>query len=163
MPIDPKNLAVDYYFGDLQYWKLPEIAAGALEQGFEGPALIRLASLMNLGTHNLREEDIGASEIDAAFREMGVSAPITRDDARLALAIKSAQRVLSGHSSVFDEATYVRIHLCDLSEAPDSLNKILNLSRETRNAPRTEWDRIEAALTAAFSEFLANQKAHAPE
>jgi hypothetical protein len=27
-----------YYFGDLQYWKLPQIAADALEQGHDGDA-----------------------------------------------------------------------------------------------------------------------------
>jgi hypothetical protein len=32
--IDPKRIAVEYYFGELQYWKLPSIAATALEEGF---------------------------------------------------------------------------------------------------------------------------------
>jgi hypothetical protein len=36
---------------------------------------------------------------------MEVDAPITKDDARLALAIKSAHPVLDGGSNVFDEAS----------------------------------------------------------
>jgi len=157
MRIDPEKLAVDYYFGDLQYWKLPEIAADALEQGYDGPALRKLASVASLSSHDLRAEDIGATEIDVAFREMGVDAPITKDNARVALAIKSAHKALNGDSNVFDEATYVRIHLCGLSESPDALSRIVLLSREARNAPRSEWSRIEADLRDAFSDFLMRQ------
>jgi hypothetical protein len=158
MRIDPKNLAVDYYFGDLQYWKLPRIAADALEEGYDGPALRRLAGLANPVSSDIQE-----NEIDAAFREMGVDAPITEDDALLALAIKSAHKALNGGSNVFDEATYVRIHLCKLSDSPDALKRIVNFSREARNAPRSQWSRIEADLVDAFEEFLMSQKAQAPE
>lgn len=153
MLTDPRDLALDYYFGDLQYWKLPQVAADALEAGHDGPALRRLAGLVNpVGS------DIPTSEIDAAFREMGVDAPITEDNARLALAIKAARKVASGESNVFDEATYVRVHLCRLSDPPDVLKHIVNLSREARNAPRSQWSRIEADLVNAFRDFLTCQK-----
>jgi hypothetical protein len=158
MGIDPKKLAVDYYFGDLQYWMLPRIAADALEGGYDGPALRKLAWLANGSSHDIRAEDIGASEIDAAFCEMGVDAPVTKDIARLALATEAANRALNGHSNVFDEATHVRIHLCELSEAPESLRRIVSLSKEAGNASRSEWSRIEADLNQAFSDFLTNQK-----
>jgi hypothetical protein len=163
MRIDPKKLAVDYYFGDLQYWKLPRLAADALEEGYDGPALRKLAWLANLSSHDIRAENIGASEIDAAFREMGVNAPVAKDAARLALAIESANRVLNGQSNVFDEATHVRIHLCELSEPPESLRRIVSLSKEAKNAPRSEWSRIEADLNHAFSDFLTGQRTQAPE
>ena len=158
MRIDPKNLAVDYYFGDLQYWKFPRIAADALEEGYDGPALRRLAGLANPVSGDIQED-----EIDAAFREMGVDAPITEDNARLALAIKSAHKALNGDSNVFDEATYVRIHLCQLSDSPDALKRIVNLSKEARNTPRSQWSRIEADLVDAFEEFLMCHKAQVPE
>jgi len=29
MKLLPRQLAIEYYFGDLQYWKLPKLAAGA--------------------------------------------------------------------------------------------------------------------------------------
>jgi hypothetical protein len=86
---------------------------------------------------------------------MGVNAPISNDDARLALAIESAHKVLNGDSNVFDEATYVRIHLCELSDFPDALSRIVILSRDAQSAPRSEWSRIEADLRNAFSDFLA--------
>ena len=82
---DPKALAVQYYFGDLQYWKLPGIAIEALEHGFDGPALRRPSRLVNPVQSDIRQE-----EIDSAFCEMGVNAPIPKSEARLALARGSA-------------------------------------------------------------------------
>jgi hypothetical protein len=59
------KLAVEYYFDDLQYWKLPRIAADALQLGYDGPALRALAGLAGrLGS------EIRANEIELAFREM---------------------------------------------------------------------------------------------
>src|SRR4051794_11217520 len=103
MRINPKRLAVEYYFGDLQYWKLPRIAADALEEGYDGPALRSLAGMLNPV-----ESDMRTDEIDRAFREMGVHAPVSKENARVALAIESAQKALNGQSNVFDEATYIR-------------------------------------------------------
>lgn len=158
MRIDPNELAADYYFGDLQYRKLPRIAANALEQGYDGAALRRIAGLTDPVASDLQD-----TEIDAAFREMGINAPISEDHARLVLATKSAHKALNGDSNVFDEATYVRIHLCKLSDGPDSLKRIVNLSRKARNAPRSQWDRIEADLVNAFQDFLKHQKDQAPD
>jgi hypothetical protein len=70
---DPNRLAVQHYFGDLQYWKLPGICIKALERGFDGSALRRLSGLMNPVQSDIRPE-----EIDSAFREMGVNAPIPK-------------------------------------------------------------------------------------
>lgn len=163
MQNDPKKLAIDYYFGDLQYWKLPRFAADALENGYDGPVLRRLAGLANLSSHDIRAEDIEANEIDAAFREMGVDAPITKDAARLALALESARRALHGQSNVFDEATHIRIHLCELSETPQSLKRIVDLSEEAKNVPRSARNRLEAELTNAFSDFVMRQESKTPE
>jgi hypothetical protein len=138
MPVDREQLAVLYYFGDLEYWKLPRIAADVLEEGYDGPALRTLAGLASLSSHDIRAEDIRANEIDSAFCEMGVNPPITKDQARLVLATESAQKALHGQSNVFEEATHVRIHLCELSEPPESLSRIVNLSKEARNAPRSQ-------------------------
>jgi len=76
----------------------------------------------------------------------------------MALAIESAHRAIHGQSNVFEEATHVRIHLCELSEPPDSLRQIVNLSKEAKNAPRSEWGRIAADLKNAFADFLSCQK-----
>lgn len=162
MPIDPKRIAVEYYFGDLQYWKLPNIAADALEHGYDGPALRRLARLANLDGRDVHAEDVRNNEIDSAFCEMGVDAPITSEVAQMVLATESAQRAICGGSNVFDEATYIRIHLCKLSDPPESLRDIVNLSKEAKSAPRSDWNRIEASLKDAFTDFLTRQKNLAP-
>ena len=77
--MDPNRIAVQYYFGDLQAWKLPRIAADALEYAHDGPALRRLAALADRSGSDLREDDLRAGEIDAAFREMGIDAPIPKE------------------------------------------------------------------------------------
>ena len=157
MRIDPGQLAVLYYFGDLEYWQLPQIAADALEEGYDGPALRALAGLANLNRRDIKADDIRANDIDAAFCEMAIKAPIKKDQARLVLAAQSARKALNGKSNLFDEATHVRVHLCELTEPPDSLRRIVDLSKESRNAPRSEWGRIEADLKNAFADFLSHQ------
>ena len=157
MNIDPNRLAVEYYFGDLQYWKLPQIAIEALERGHDGPALRRLAAMAARPASALREEDIRAVDNDSGFREMGVDAPIPKGKARLALAIESAHRAINGRSNVFDEATHIRIHLCELSDPPESLRQIVHLSKRAQNAPRSQWGQLETDLQEAFAMFLNSQ------
>jgi hypothetical protein len=136
MRIDPKRLAVEYYFGNLQYWNLPRIAAYALEQGYDGPALRYLA-----GMFNPVESDMRTEEIDRAFREMSVDAPVSKENARLFLAIESAQKALNGQCNVFDEATYIRISLCELSDPPDTLNSLLLAHVNTAKSFKTTTTR----------------------
>lgn len=153
MSFDPNRIAVLYYFGDLSYWKLPKIAADALERGFDGASLRRLAGLTNPVASDIKPEDI-----DSAFKEMGVSAPIPKDVARLALATEVVMKALHGGSNVFDEATHIRIHLCNLKEAPPELSRIVALSQDAERAPRARWDQLERELTDAMSEFLRSRK-----
>lgn len=146
---DPRKLAVLYYFGDLSYWQLPAISADALERGFDGPALRRLAGLVKPVASDIRPE-----EIDSAFREMGVAAPIPKDKARLVLATEAARRAMSGESNVFNEATHIRVHLCGWHEAPPELQPIVTLSDESEHAPRRKWKQLENDLRDAMSAFL---------
>jgi hypothetical protein len=156
MKFDPRRIAVEYYFGYLQYWKLPRIAADALEEGYDGPALRRLAGRANQSCVDMCAEDLSASEIDSAFREMGIGAPIAKDSARILLATECVQTALDGQSNVFDSATHIRIHLCELSDPPEPLRRIVNLSKEASNAPRSQWSRLESDLRNAFTDFLTS-------
>jgi len=150
---DPYNLAVLYYFGDLSYWHLPAISADALEHGFDGRFLRRLAGLVNPVASDIRPE-----EIDSAFREMGVDAPLPKDQARLALATEAARRAISGESNMFNEATHIRIHICEWHEPPPELQPIVALSVESEHAPRWKWDQLEKQLRDAMSKFLSTRK-----
>ena len=149
MRFDPKRLAVDYYFGDLQYSKLPAIAADALVDGYDGPALRSLAALANPVASDIFDKDV-----DSDFREMSVAAPIPEDEARLILAVKSAQKALGEGANVFDQATYIRIHLCKLADPHESLRCLVTLSNEAKIAPRSQWSRIESDLRQEFRRFL---------
>jgi hypothetical protein len=129
---NPRKIAVLYYFGDFSYWKLPDVAAEALAVGFDGIALRNLAELTNIV-----ESDLIPTHIDAAFREMGIDAPIPKDVARLVLATESVGKALSGESNVFDEATHIRMHLCELNNPPPDLHRIVDLARQSKSAPRS--------------------------
>jgi hypothetical protein len=63
---DSNAMAVQYYSGDLSYWRLPAIGVEALGRGFDGRSSRILA-----GQVNPVETDIRPDEIDSAFREMG--------------------------------------------------------------------------------------------
>ena len=149
---DPNAIAIQYYFGDLQYWKLPGICIKALEHGFDGRALRRLSGLVNPVERDMRQE-----EIDAAFREMGVNAPIPKEQARLVLAREAIRRALAGETDVFNEATHIRIHICNWHEAPPELQPIVDLSAQSENAPRWEWNKLEKQLRNAMAQFLGSR------
>lgn len=83
---------------------------------------------------------------------MGVDAPIAKDELRMILAFESARKALDGRSNVFDEATHIRIHLCELSEPPDALQRIVKLSKEAANASRLHWQRFEADIRRSKQE-----------
>jgi hypothetical protein len=150
---DPNTLAVLYYFGDLQYWKMPAICIEALEHGFDGRALRRLSGLVNPVERDIRQE-----EIDSAFREMGVAAPIPKEAARLALATDAAKRALAGETDVFNEATHIRLHICEWHEAPPELQPIVALSEQSENAPSWKWNKLEKQLRDAMAQFLSTRK-----
>lgn len=149
---DPDAIAVQYYFGDIQYWKLPGICIEALEQGFDGRFLRRLSGLVNPVERDIRQE-----EIDAAFREMGINAPIPKEKARLVLATDAAKRALAGETNLFNEATHIRIHICELHDAPPELQPIVALSEQAEHAPSWQWKQLENQLRDAMTQFLNSQ------
>lgn len=74
-------MRVLYYLGDLQYREIPAIFVEALEHGFDRYALRRLPQMVNPVKRDIRPQ-----EIDLAFCEIGVNAPIPKDGARLVAA-----------------------------------------------------------------------------
>jgi hypothetical protein len=150
---NPSRLAVLYYFGDLQYWKLPGVAVEALVNGYDGVALRKLA-----GLNDVVECDLPVGEIDSAFREMGVAAPIPKAEAALILATEAVERVIDGDGNVFDVATHIRIHLCGLENPMLQLRRIVELSLEATHAPRHRWNALEEDLRAAMSSFLGSRR-----
>ncbi|MDE3062308.1 MAG: hypothetical protein KGJ51_04545 [Acidobacteriota bacterium] len=159
MTIDPKRIAAEYYFGDLQYWQIPGIFIHALEEDFDGPALRRIAGLAILNRKDILKVEIEPNDIDSAFREMGVDAPISKQRAQMILATECAAKAMNGQWNVFDAATHIRVHLCGLSEPPEPLMRIVQLSEKARGAPRAEWSHMETDLKLAIEDFCARREA----
>jgi len=53
------------------------------------------------------------------------------ENARLLLAIESAQKALTGRSNVFDEVTYIRVSRCELCDPRDTLNSPCSANANT--------------------------------
>jgi hypothetical protein len=149
---NPSRLACLYYFGDLQYWKLPGVAVDALVNGYDAAALRKVA-----GLKGVVESELPVGEIDSAFQEMGVAAPISKADAALFLATEAVKSVMAGDGNVFDVSTHIRIHLCGSENSMPELRRIVELSAEARRAPRHRWSTLEKDLRAAMSSFLASR------
>ncbi len=64
---------------------------------------------------------------------------------------------MSGESNLFNEATHIRIHICELRNAPAELKPIIELSAESEHAPRWKWKQLEQDLRGAMADFLRNR------
>jgi hypothetical protein len=135
---DPARNAVRWYFGELNHEDLPPICIAALEHGHDGPMLRRLAGLVRPTSR-----DIAERQIEGAFREMGVAAPISERDCQLFLATETAQAAAAGMQNPFDAATHIRIGICKFKAEPAELAEIVRLSEESERAPRWDWGRLE--------------------
>jgi hypothetical protein len=82
-----------WVLGRFPWDQLPNVAIEALVQGFEGPAILDLASFDRPTLHLLKAEGV-----DAAFREMGRPS-LSRGEAGLRLAREEALRILRGEVS----------------------------------------------------------------
>ena len=151
--IEPYRIAVLYYFGELGYWKMPRIAQDALEQGYDGPALRRLAGLINPV-----DADIDPKQIDTAFREMGVSAPLSKDEARLSLAAEVAAKALYAGANVFDQATHIAGYLCEWHDPLPELRRIVSLAQQSRTSSNLE--KLETELRQAMADFLRSRQSN---
>jgi hypothetical protein len=149
---NPSRLAALYYFGDLQYWKIPGVAVDALVNGYDGAALRKLA-----GLNDVVESDLPVGEIDSAFQEMGVAAPISKEDATLILATEAVKDVIAGDGNAFDVATHIRIHLRGSENSIPELHRIVELSVQAMHAPRYKWNALEDDLRVAMSSFISRE------
>ena len=104
------------------------------------------------GLVNPVQSDIRPGEIDSAFREMGVNAPIPKNEARLVLDTEAAKRALAGETNVFNEATHIRIHICEFHDAPPELQTIVALSEKAKHAPSLQWEQLEKQLRDAMEQ-----------
>jgi hypothetical protein len=140
---DPARNAVRWYFGELSHEDLPSICIEALEHGYDGPMLRRLAGLVKPTSR-----DIAERQIEGAFHEMGVAAPISERECQLFLATETAQAAAAGMQNPFDAATHIRIGICNFKPEPVELAEVVRLSEESERAPRWDWGRLEKRIGA---------------
>jgi hypothetical protein len=115
--------------------------------------LRRLAGLIKPTSRDIRVE-----EIDGAFREMGIAAPIPMREAQLILAAETARAVASGLQNPFDAATHIRFGICRFKAEPPELERIVRLSEKAEHAPRLWWWKLERDIREALSEFLGSRQ-----
>lgn len=150
---DPKLIAARWYFGELMHDDLPSIAGDALEHENDGPMLRRLAGLIKPTSR-----DVSVQEVDEAFCEMGIAAPLSMRDAQLILATETARAACSGLQDPFDAATHIRIYICGLKEDPPELATIVRLSEKAKHSPRFLWEGLKKEIQTALAEFLATRR-----
>jgi len=153
MVFSPTLTAARWYFGELAHEDLPSIAIQALELGHDGPMLRRLAGLTKPTSRDVR-----TAEVDSAFREMGISAPLEKREAQVILATEVARAVASGLQNPFDAATHIDIYICGWEDHSSELARIATLSKEARRAPRQQWQRLEKEIRAAFTSLLQSRE-----
>jgi hypothetical protein len=150
---EPTRVAARWYFGELMHEDLPAIAIEALEHGYDGPMLRRLAGLTRPTSRDIRVE-----EIDGAFREMGIAAPSPDARSATTLAVETARAVASGLQNPFDAAAHIRIGICRFKAEPPELERIVRLSEKAEHAPRLLWSKLERDIRDALSDFLVSRQ-----
>jgi hypothetical protein len=74
---DPNLIAAEWYLGGFDSERLPEVALQAIERGCEGKNLAKLATLVKPSKRDVE------GLVDGALRELGVTAPVSKDEAAL--------------------------------------------------------------------------------
>jgi len=116
--------------------QIPEFAAQAMMQGFDGPNILELASF-----HRPTRGDIQPLVFDAALREMGRE-PMTPGQAVLFMTRLPARRFLRNEIDTARFEDEIR-ELGDGAEAPDRLRELcsrLRLLLEERNGNRRKME-----------------------
>ncbi len=135
----------------MMYEDIPAVCTNALQDGYDGRVIRRLAALMKPISRELSDQ-----EVDPAFREIGsIAAPLYKTDVKLSLAIATARAALSGGRNVFDTATHIRIYIRNSGPKPEALSDTVRLAKESEHAPRHKWTELEQEIRRSL-EALAN-------
>jgi hypothetical protein len=90
--LDVSVIAAFWYAGEIPNERMPTIAAELLERGLNSPHLGFIAGMQN---PKLTHPDID-EDLNRAFRELGIDAPISVSTARLIAACHLAREVIDG-------------------------------------------------------------------
>lgn len=147
---DISTIAAFWYSGNIYSEHMPALAGKLLERGFDGKHLRLLAGNSSKRvTHADIDEDV-----NRAFRELGVSAPLPKSAAELNAARHVAQEVVDSRVDAADG-------ICMIAELFDwdvrsQASSIVSISYELENIRRgsPEVEQTKAEAIAACREFL---------
>ena len=145
--IDVELAYLRWYFGLLFPESVPEFAISALEAGYDGRRLRRIAG-MNRPTRADLE-----SIIDGMFRELGQSPVTDIRNAGTRLAVKFCQQIVAGEVPPYDGAKQIWRSIYYALQCPEELVTFVGLASEWEDLPelRRKYDR---EILAAAREFL---------
>jgi hypothetical protein len=164
--LDFNLVAARWYLEELSGEEMSGIACQALELGYDGKNLRRLAGLSNPARRD------AADVVDAALRELGVQAPIAKRDAALSMAKQVASRIIEGSIEPYGGACRIWLsysheaqelrHWSELAinhEVAAGVGGIEDANQKIIRAARNLWDATDFDATAArFQEFLKQNK-----
>ena len=153
--LNVSQIAAFWYAGEIPNERMPLVAADLLECGLESPHLGVVAGILN---PKISRADI-EEDLDRAFRELGVNAPMSVSAAQLSLGCHLAREVVLGRLEAARGASL----MTELFrwDARSPAGKIVTIHRDLirmvrRNSP--EEDAAKVDVVAACREFLANHE-----
>ncbi len=149
MPFDPNLFVAEWYCGLNLPEDMPAFAADALEAGFDGPALRRLAGLVKPTSW-----DVGNLFLDA-IDEIGVIEVRNREQAIFRLAKVVAKKILDGSMDALEGAQRLSRYAMEAGY-PDGLAEFDQLADEPRwGEYARSQDLVRADIIAAAERLLA--------
>jgi len=150
MPFDPNLFVAGWYCGLSLPEDMPAFAADALEAGFDGPALRRLAGLVKPTSR-----DVGNLFLNA-IDEIGVIEVRNREQAIFRLAKVVAEKILDGSMDALEGAQRLSRYAMEAGY-PDGLAEFDQLADEPRwGEYARSQDLVRADIIAAAERLLAH-------
>ena len=142
MTFDPKIFAALWYARQLFPESVPEFASSALEAGFDGPALRRLAGL-------IRPTSVDVDPLlETALTEIGCTKPLSSEQALIELGRQVARQIVEGTVAPFEGCRILAAYAMSAGYPP-GLSDFFQLYDESNWG---EYGRNGNALEAAIIE-----------
>jgi hypothetical protein len=153
--LDVSVIAAFWYAGEIPNERMPMVAADLLERGFNGPHWGFIAGMQNPKiTHPDIDEDL-----DRAFRESGIDAPVSVSKARLIAACHLAREVIDGHLDAACGASVItELFSWDAQSPAGQIVRIHSDLVERIRQDSLEENAAKADVVAACRDFLVAQE-----
>jgi hypothetical protein len=132
LKLDPTLIAARWVCGDLLPENVPETAIGLIEAGYEEPSVYRVAAEDNVSARADVE-----SLLQRMFNALGVTYPISLEDARVILSRQIAREVVAGLKNPWSAAKQLE------SAVPPWETRNENIQNVFWIADESEWDPAE--------------------